>query len=154
MAEPQPPQQAGEEEEDDSAPTSTSTRRHAYVTLVTTEGFVTGARVLLHSLRAACRSLSEPPPLPTAPCRPALVVLVTASVSASARATLQPLCDEVREVEALPNPFQPHVQGWVDSGFTKLWVWAMTEYERVVYVDADCLVLQDLGEVRASAWRG
>jgi len=127
------------------ATATATTKRCAYATLVTTEGFVTGARVLLSSLRATCKLADLP-----AATRPHILVLVTAAVPASARAALAPLCDEVREVEALANPFAEatHVPGWVDAGFTKLWIWALTEYERVAYVDADCLVLQDLGEVR------
>lgn len=76
-----------------------------------------------------------------------VVVLVTPTVPAAALAALAPLCNEVREVEALENPFATH-GGWADSGFTKLWIWGLVEYDRVVYVDADCLVLEDLGEVR------
>jgi hypothetical protein len=45
-----------------------------------------------------------------------VVVLVTAEVSESRRATLRRAADEVREVPAIPNPHQTHVQGWVDSG--------------------------------------
>lgn len=115
--------------------------RRAFVTMIMTASFVPGARVLLSSLRSACRI----------PACTAVVVLVTSAVPASARRALQPLCDEVREVEAIPNPFAPHVQGWTDSGFTKLHIWALEEYARVVYIDADCLVLQDLNEVRCAS---
>lgn len=138
---------SGTDGTDGSSRPSRPSPRRAYVTMVTTDGgFVAGARVMLASLRQACR-------LPRAGVE--VVVLVTAAVPSSARAALQPLCDEVREVEALENPYATH-GGWADSGFTKLWVWGLTEYERVVYVDADCLVLEDLAEVRPFffAWFG
>ncbi len=119
----------------------------AFVTLITTDSFALGAKVLLHSLKA---HMQKPADAATTQL-PAVVLLVTPQVSQGTRAQLRPLCDEVLEVAAIPNPYAAdvHVQGWVDSGFTKLRIWGLTQYERVVYIDADCLVLTDVQELFA-----
>ena len=80
-------------------------------------------------------------------------MLVTPEVSQDSRRKLKALSDAVTEVEAIPNPHSPHVQGWVDSGFTKLRIWTLTMYEKVVYLDADCLVMAPLDEVRQGLTR-
>lgn len=55
----------------------------------------------------------------------------------------------IKKVKGIPNPFEAQnsttdAQGnkpsWVGSGYTKLLLWAMTEYDIVFYIDADCLV--------------
>lgn len=43
------------------------------------------------------------------------------------------------------------------TGYTKLRLWGLTQYKRVVYIDADALVMDSLDEVsrdkRCSDWR-
>ena len=53
-----------------------------------------------------------------------------------------------RQVEPIANPNSDvHVEGWVNSGYTKLHIWDMTEYDKVVYIDADVLVLENVDEL-------
>lgn len=114
----------------------------AYVTLITTDSFAPGAKVLLHSLRTTMKPQTH---------KHKLLLLVTPQVSKATRTSLISHCDEIVEVEPIPNPYaeSTHVQGWVDSGFTKLRVFGLSAYNRLVYVDADCLVLEDLEELFA-----
>ena len=48
---------------------------------------------------------------------------------------------------ANPNAKESHVEGWVNSGYTKLHIWNLVDYDKVVYIDADTLVLQNVDEL-------
>lgn len=37
---------------------------------------------------------------------------------------------------------------WIVEGYTKMRVWGLTQFKRVVYIDADALVMDDLDEVK------
>ena len=110
--------------------------RRAFVTLLTNDAFLPGAEVMLHSLRATKTEVE-------------LAVLVTADVTKHARAKLAKRADVLIDVEPIANPHAAtcHVDGWVDSGFTKLRVWALAQYDVVVYIDADALVLEPIDEL-------
>mmetsp|Transcript_54914 Transcript_54914/g.110212 ORF Transcript_54914/g.110212 Transcript_54914/m.110212 type:complete len:228 (-) Transcript_54914:15-698(-) len=77
-----------------------------------------------------------------------LILLHTSQVSPSVLSRLSgtPLL-ELREVEAIPNPHKTDVPGWVNSGFTKLRVWEQDDFEKLIYVDADCVVLESIDEL-------
>ena len=47
----------------------------------------------------------------------------------------------VKPVQSLENPF-PNAPKRFDKVLTKMWLWRMTEYERIVFIDADALVLR------------
>jgi glycogenin glucosyltransferase len=52
------------------------------------------------------------------------------------------------EVPPVPNPNSGvHVQSWIDVGFTKLRMWQLTQYSKLVYIDADCMVVQPVDEL-------
>ena len=108
--------------------------RQAFATLVTTDDYVPGAQALLHSLRA------------TGTARP-LVCLVTRGVSARARAKLR--CDRVVDVPEVANPHD--TDGcWAASGYSKLALWGLhADYDVVVYVDCDAVVLENVDELFA-----
>lgn len=116
----------------------------AFVTLITTDSFGPGARVLLHSLQISMKT--TPMAIKS---KPATILLVTPQVTEGIRKGLRGLCDDLIEVQPIPNPYaaQTHVSGWVDSGFTKLCIWGLVQFDRVVYLDADCLVFKDLQEL-------
>lgn len=40
-----------------------------------------------------------------------------------------------------------HVAGWSLVGLTKLRIWELVEYAQVLYIDADCIVMENLDEV-------
>ncbi|CAJ1357454.1 unnamed protein product [Effrenium voratum] len=52
-----------------------------------------------------------------------------------------------RAVEAIPNPHSTDVPGWVNSGFTKLRIWEQDDFAKLVYIDADCLVLDNIDDL-------
>ncbi len=122
-------------------------RPTCYASLITSDDFLPGLQVMLHSLSKTLATLAGPP-------RP-VVVLVTAEVSPATRARLAAGCAagpgaarvalEVVEVPAIPNPnAEVHVEGWVNAGYTKLHVFNLTRFRKVVYIDADALVLESV----------
>ena len=116
-----------------------STER-CYCTLITSEDFVPGLIAMLHSLAK------------TRPHYKHVVVLVTSQVGPSCRrkllAKLAPcaaLHVEILDVPAIANPNAAvHVQGWINAGYTKLHIFNMTSFEKVVYIDADTLILDNV----------
>ncbi|XXQ30064.1 Glycosyl transferase [Plasmodiophora brassicae] len=103
------------------------------VSLVTSDDFIVGAQVLAHSLRRV--NVSVP-----------LWLLVVPEVSERARDALASSgFDRVVVVDPIPNPNPSHVASWVTCGFTKLRIWQldMLGVGRVLYIDADCVVLKN-----------
>jgi len=124
--------------------------RYAYVTLVTNRDYVLGATALLRSLRRT-RSDAD------------LVVLQTPGVDDEDLAALKTFEPRLGRCERLPTsdafnerhergrlhkaaPFskggKPVFHTPLDN-FVKLRLWQLVEYERVVFIDADALVLQN-----------
>ena len=125
--------------------------RHAYATLVTNADYARGAAALIRSLR---RTGTEAD----------IVVLHTGGVSAPALAPLQALRARLVRADLLPTsdafnerhqrarlhadaPFtkgrKPAFHTPLDN-FVKLRLWEMEEYERVVFLDADTIVLRSI----------
>lgn len=122
---------------------------HAWVTLVTGDGYAIGAEALLRSLRLTGTGAD-------------LVVLHTDGVGADALARFRALGARLVRTDLLPMseaftlahardalhgraPFtkggKPAFHTPLDN-FVKLRAWQLVEYERIVFVDADTLVLR------------
>jgi len=121
-----------------------------YCTLVTTDSFVIGAQVLI-------LSLLKHSALPDVD----VVVLHTDTVSKLSLKVLQKLSPRVRlrrvgKIEA-PAHHNRTVPSWGD--YTKLRIWELVDYARVLYLDADMLVMdsidhlfsKDLGDLKLAA---
>lgn len=97
-------------------------------TLVTSDNFVVGAQVLAHSLRRVGT---------TAP----TFALVTPNISAASRAALASSGYRLIVVQPLAHGnANTHVPSWAEVGYTKLRVWQLTMFDRLLYIDADCVV--------------
>lgn len=53
----------------------------------------------------------------------------------------------LKKVNGIPNPYEfnginekEDQPSWTGSGYTKLYIWTMVQYEIIFYIDADCLV--------------
>uniref|UniRef100_A0A0K6S9Q6 Uncharacterized protein n=1 Tax=Chromera velia CCMP2878 TaxID=1169474 RepID=A0A0K6S9Q6_9ALVE len=153
----------------------------AFVTLVTSDSFVVGVEVLACSLRKT-GTLRPLVVLYTPQLTPSAVEKlsslsshifgVRASEDGSANqdegewpmkeiSRLQAekeFCVILHRVGPLPNPHEKcvHVDGWVNSGFTKLRIWQLTVFSQVVYVDADCVVCEAIDDLfdleRSEVW--
>ena len=125
--------------------------RPAYVTLVTKPAYVDGAVALANSLRLTGT-------------RADFVVMHTGAVDAEALAPLASATTRLHRVELLDTspafnaahdrarlhgaaPFtkgrKPDFHTPLDN-FAKLRLWQLTEYDRIVYLDADTVVLQNI----------
>jgi glycogenin glucosyltransferase len=62
-------------------------------------------------------------------------------VPAAASAGAPPLSTEPAAAAAAAAPASVHVPSWVDTGYTKLGLWGLTQFSKVVYLDADMLVV-------------
>ena len=110
---------------------SSSTGSFAYVTLVTSDDFVVGAQLLAYSLRK--QQCSEP-----------FLCLVTPNLTPHSLQLLTASHYTLLLVHPLPCPFRSHVPAWSAVGLTKLRLFSLTRYSRLLYIDADCLVLHNL----------
>nr|XP_043635005.1 inositol phosphorylceramide glucuronosyltransferase 1-like [Erigeron canadensis] len=109
---------------------SSSKSKEAYVTLLYGDEFVLGARVLGKSIRDT-RSTKD------------MVVLVSDGVSDYAKTLLQADGWIVKPISLLENPNQVRpTRFW--GVYTKLKIFNMTDYEKVVYLDADTIVIKNI----------
>ena len=48
----------------------------------------------------------------------------------------------IKKVSHIPNPHEKNSTNasWIGSGYTKLYIWTLTDYSQVFYIDADCLI--------------
>lgn len=78
-----------------------------------------------------------------------MVLLVTADVSREARSRLSDRGWQIREVEPVHNPNTGDQQllPRFDNVFTKLRAWELTDLDKVVFLDADTIVLQNVDDL-------
>ena len=103
---------------------------------MTSDDYLPGSIVLAHSLRA--HGWKHP-----------TVAVVTAGVTQPIREKLASWWDRVVEVEGIPNPHPKEEQWFHYFGdmYSKLRIWSMTEYDRIVYLDSDILVTGSVEEL-------
>lgn len=108
-------------------------RYPACATVVTSADYVIGAMVLGHSLRKSGWKHD-------------MVVLATEEVGADDRARLRQIWDDVLETEHVSNPNSADELGLraFATCYTKLRIWELTQYDQVIYLDADTIVLGSL----------
>eukprot|EP00545_Synedropsis_sp_CCMP1620_P007353 CAMPEP_0119003312 /NCGR_PEP_ID=MMETSP1176-20130426/490_1 /TAXON_ID=265551 /ORGANISM="Synedropsis recta cf, Strain CCMP1620" /LENGTH=417 /DNA_ID=CAMNT_0006954901 /DNA_START=18 /DNA_END=1271 /DNA_ORIENTATION=- len=121
-------------------------RPDAIVTMLTSDDFLPGAQTLLYSIK---KSLSKNSAYP-----PELVVIVTPNVSKATREALHPAyCTRIIEVDPIYFPEKAienkqvtsHVKAWSAQGaLTKLHIFRLDNYDVILYIDADCLVVKDV----------
>ncbi|XP_024991185.1 inositol phosphorylceramide glucuronosyltransferase 1-like [Cynara cardunculus var. scolymus] len=115
-----------------SAPSSGSTKE-AYVTLLYGDEFVLGVRVLGKSIRDT-RTARD------------MVVLVSDGVSNYAKKLLKADGWIVTPISLLENPNQVRpTRFW--GVYTKLKIFNMTDYKKVVYLDADTIVVKNIDDL-------
>jgi alpha-N-acetylglucosamine transferase len=109
----------------------------AWATLLTQPGYVTGVR----ALRASLERVGSAYPF---------VVALTADIGAQDRALLESDGCLLREVEPIRPPSglrDSYANARFAEVWTKLAVWGLTEFERLVVLDADMLVTQGMDEL-------
>jgi glycogenin len=113
-------------------------RNYAYATLITSDDFFMGLQTMVFTLKQTSTLFP-------------IIVLVTKQVSKHIISNIEKLSSPptmsilVKKVEAIPNPSEKvHISGWVNSGYTKLHIWNLIEYDKIVYIDADTCVLENI----------
>jgi glycogenin len=122
--------------------------KEAFVTMITCDDFCPGVEALLASIKSSQSSHHRP-----------VLVMTTSEVSSRVRQKIEKNGGTVIDVDSLSLPKEStatrstaastHVSSWVSTAFTKLRLWGLgTEemggWKRVVYIDADAIVLEDL----------
>lgn len=75
-----------------------------------------------------------------------MIVLCTEEVSTESRKILNDDGWTVKPIKAIPSPYPNHAKQY-SKVFTKLMVWTLTEYRRVVFMDSDTLVYANIDEL-------
>ncbi|CAD7695590.1 unnamed protein product [Ostreobium quekettii] len=126
--------------------------KEAYVTLLYGDDFVLGVRVLGQSIKETetnrCQRLEAMRrPVGASNANGDRVVLVTGDISQTSLKTLASDGWRVKKVETVSNPAKgPHPGGFPKrfwAVYTKLSIFNMVEYERVIYLDADTVVTKN-----------
>lgn len=113
-------------------------KKNALVTLLTSDDFLVGVQVLVYSFRKNCKVECE------------IVVLATKNISKATLVVLKRHSVKIKIVNEIPGPVvssDHEAKHWSGAGLTKLHIWNETEYDRVLYIDADCVVLQPIDEL-------
>ena len=109
----------------------------AYISLVTSDSYVVGALVLACSLRAVGATRK-------------LICMVTSNLAADSVATLKE-CYEVRFVTPLDSGDERNLSllGRPELGttFTKMQLWTFTDLSKIVFLDADMMILQNIDDL-------
>lgn len=111
--------------------------KQAYITMMTNgDGYAPGVEALGRSLAATGT-------------RERRVVMVTADVSLAARERLGAQGWEIREIEPVQNPLSGKQLLFPRFGsvFAKLRAWELTEFDKMVWLDADTVVLHNVDEL-------
>ncbi|XP_069755225.1 glycogenin-1-like [Narcine bancroftii] len=110
----------------------------AFVTLATNDQYGKGALVLGTSLLKHKTTRK-------------LVILVTPQVSNNMRSALERVFDEILLVDVLDSKDSAHLamikRPELGVTFTKLHCWALTQYSKCIFMDADTLVLCNIDEL-------
>ena len=75
-----------------------------------------------------------------------MVVLCTDDVSAENRKILEGDGWKIKQTNAIATPYTNHAKQY-NKVFTKLLVWTLTEYRRIVFMDSDTLVYDNIDEL-------
>lgn len=109
----------------------------AWITLLTQPGYAAGVMTLHKSLQ---KTHSAYP----------LVVMVTDNIDAATRQSLEQQGCLLRDVQAI-GPESNLKQSYANARFSEVWTklaaWKLTEFERVVFLDADMLVIRNMDEL-------
>jgi glycogenin glucosyltransferase len=143
-------------------------RPNAIATLITTDDFLEGAQTLLYSLKV--KLPAEPFASDYNP--PELIVLITPNISEKTRSALYPaFCTRLLQVDPIEIPStssttgtgtgtgtgseesgsdlnSSHVASWSDKcGYSKLHIFGQHVYNKILYIDSDCLVKKDVSHL-------
>ena len=125
--------------------TAVKDRKRSYITLLCNDTYYNGVQVLVKTIKKHCSGSY-----------PITVVVDKVNVSQTTIIRLKKLVDMVIEVDPLyhnqnkesANAIEKEEGGcWAASEMTKLRLWSLIQFDQLVYVDADCMVLESIDEL-------
>jgi alpha-N-acetylglucosamine transferase len=105
-------------------------RREAYATLLHTDEYVCGAIVAAQSIRLTGSQKD-------------LVALVASNITPNQRESLQLAGWKLYHIERIRNP-KAKPEKYNEWNYSKFRLWQLTQYDKVIFIDADLLVLQNM----------
>jgi glycogenin glucosyltransferase len=107
--------------------------KRIYVTMLTNDSFYPGVKALSISLSQTCGN------------NYIFVIMITPDVSITTQSNLKKI-GVIKLVDSisLKQPTTLSDQSWRGTELTKLNLWTLIEYHVIVYIDADCIVCDDL----------
>ncbi|KAL6899774.1 hypothetical protein ACP4OV_006432 [Aristida adscensionis] len=109
------------------APAAPAPEREAYATILHSEQLY------------ACGAIAAAQSIRMAGSRRDMVALVDETIGARHRGALEAAGWKVRAIRRIRNP-RASRDAYNEWNYSKFWLWTLTEYERVVFLDADLLV--------------
>jgi len=103
-----------------------------------TNGFsyADGAKALVYSLKHVYNTERD------------VIVLVTPEISQNTRDFMVTLGAKIKEVQKIPKPTHMPANPWNitrwNDLFTKIRLWELTDYNKIVFLDSDCLILHSI----------
>jgi len=110
-----------------------------YMTLLCTDSYLPGVSVL-------CKTIKRYNKYP-------IYVMVSKEVSETTCHRLTTLCDGIIHVPSISSPYfntnknSEEAASWDNSEYTKLNIWNLTQFDKIVYIDADAMVLSTTDEL-------
>ncbi|KAL5558866.1 hypothetical protein UlMin_035077 [Ulmus minor] len=106
-------------------------RREAYATVLhSSESYVCGAITLAQSLRQTGTKRD-------------LIMLVDNSISATKRDALSAAGWKIRIIKRIRNP-KAEKHSYNEYNYSKFRLWQLTDYDKIIFIDADIIVLRNL----------
>ena len=110
----------------------------SYVTLATNENYAIGALTLGYSLRKVNTNRM-------------LTIMISKEVSQELRSQLNEVFDKIEVVDVLNSNDLANLsllkRPELGVTFTKLHCWRLTQFQKAIFLDADCLVLKNVDEL-------
>eukprot|EP00347_Sterkiella_histriomuscorum_P022967 403336458 len=99
--------------------------------MITDDGYLPGLQVLHYTLRKFTSRL--------------LVIILAENVKKITEMQIKKLSNVmIKRVKPILNPHEKsqtdNASSWVGSGYTKLYIWTLIQFQKVFYIDADCLI--------------
>ncbi|XP_078158217.1 UDP-glucuronate:xylan alpha-glucuronosyltransferase 1-like [Carex rostrata] len=110
---------------------SVDRHREAYATILhSADAYVCGAIAVAQSI---CQAGSTHD----------LIILVDSSISSEQRAGLQSAGWKVRTIERIRNP-KANQNAYNEWNYSKFRLWQLTDYDKIIFIDADLLILRNI----------
>jgi alpha-N-acetylglucosamine transferase len=103
-----------------------------FITLVTNDEYAVATRKLIISLRKTQTVIP--------------IICMHTDLSPATRKGLTDIGCRMIQVDSIDSPYKNHDSRWKGT-MTKLNAWTLTNYEKLVYLDSDCLILENIDDL-------